>query len=98
VHRARGFKASAAVSKCVVASGETEGLEISEQAGRIKKVGHPGYYMSESQATMEVISTTFFSVVDPLHISNAERLFRTAPQAFMNLWFAWVNVIANRCR
>ena len=37
-----------------------------------------------------------FSVVAPLHISDAERLFGTAPQAFTNLRFARVNIIANR--
>ena len=41
--------------------------------------------------------TAFFSVVDPLHISDAERLFGTAPQAFMSTSFVWVNIIAIRC-
>jgi hypothetical protein len=45
----------------------------------------------------EAAVTAFFSVVEPLHISDAERLFGTASQAFMKLWFAWVNIIANRC-
>ena len=55
-----------------------------------------GFY-SYSERMVPEHTTAFFSVVDPLHISDTERLFGTAPQAFMSTSFVWVNIIANRC-
>jgi hypothetical protein len=40
--------------------------------------------------------TAFFSVVDQLHISDAETLIRNScANVHEKLWLAWVNIIAN---
>jgi hypothetical protein len=36
------------------------------------------------------------SVVDPYHVTGAERFPRRAAQAFMSPPFVWINIIANR--
>jgi hypothetical protein len=37
-------------------------------------------------------------VVDAHSVISAERWLRGATQASMSPWFAWVNIIANRCK